>query len=228
MSTLPAPHSDFGLTVISDIGCPWAHIALHRVGREIGTRGLDVELPLDHRAFPLELVHGRPTSMSEIDRVIRIGMRIEPDAGWAHPDDPWTFPVTMLPALEAVQAAKAQDPQLSATLDRALRRAVFAEWRCVSVFPVVLEVAEQVDGLDVRRLDEEIRTGRARSELWNDLDQLATETPGSPTFVLPDGSVEFNPGLEIEWREHEPVVTDDDPAAIADLVTRAMAMRRAD
>lgn len=224
----PASHADFGLVVVSDIACPWAHIAVHRIGRELRSRGLDDELPLDHRAFPLELVDGHPTSKEALDPVIEIGMRIEPDAGWARPDDPWTFPVTTLPALEAVQAAKAQGPGLSAELDRMLRHAVFAEWRCVSVFPVVLDIAARVDGLDVDVLHEELRTGRPRAELWNDLDRLAAEVPGSPTFVLPDGSVEFNPGIELEWHGDEPVVTRDDPSAIADLVTRAMGMRRAD
>jgi len=224
----PPSRADVGLVIVSDIACPWAHIAVHRVGRELRSRGLDDELPLDHRAFPLELVDGRPTSKAAIDPVVEIGMRIEPDAGWARPQDPWTFPVSTLPALEAVQAAKAQGAGLSAELDRMLRHAVFAEWRCVSVFPVVLEIAGRVDGLDVRRLQEELRTGRPRAELWNDLDRLSDEVPGSPTFVLPDGSVEFNPGLEVESRDGEPVVTHDDPSAVADLVTRALSMRQAD
>lgn len=228
MSETHPLHSDFGLAVISDIGCPWAHIAVHRISEEIRARGLGSELPLDHRAFPLELVDGHPTSKSMIDQVIEIGLRIEPAAGWSHPDDPWRFPVTTLPALEAVQAAKAQGPGLSAELDRALRRAVFAEWRCISVFPVVFEVAAQVDGLDLGQLDEEIRSGRPRSELWNDLDHLASEVPGSPTFVLPDGTIEFNPGVEVEWSEDGPTVTQDDRSAVADLITRALALRRAD
>lgn len=224
----PPTHADFGLTVVSDIGCPWAHIGVYRVEREIRARGLDVELPLDHRAFPLELIHSRPTPAASIDRIVELGLRVEPEAGWSQPGDPWTYPVTTMPALEAVQAAKAQGPQLSADLDRVLRRAMFAEWRCISVFPVVLEVAERVAGLDVAQLDEEIRTGRARSELWNDVDQLASAVPGSPSFVLPDGSVVFSPGLEVEWRGDEPLVVRDDPSAVAELVTRAMSMQRAD
>ncbi|MDW3215782.1 MAG: hypothetical protein R8G01_17430 [Ilumatobacteraceae bacterium] len=221
--------TDFGITVVSDIGCPWAHVAIHRLERERLRRGLDVELPVDHRAFPLELINGRPTPKEVLDREIPLCERLEPDAGWGQPLDPWSFPVSTLPALEAVQAAKEQGAAQSAALDLALRRAMFAEWRCIAVFPVVLEVAAEVEDLDVDRLSVEIRTGRPRAELWADLDQLATEVPGSPTFVLPDGSIVHNPGVEIGTDDDGwPTVERDEPEAIADLVTAALAVGRAD
>ena len=223
------PVSDFGIAVVSDIGCPWARVAIHRLERECRNRGLDVELPLDHRAFPLELINGRPTPKDVLDREIPLCEGLEPDAGWAQPREPWAFPVSTLPALEAVQAAKGQGPAESAALDVALRRAMFAEWRCIAVFPVVFEVASEVDGIDVDRLRDEIRSGRPRAELWQDLDRLEMDVPGSPTFVLPDGSMVHNPGVELGTdAEGSPTIEADDPGAIADLVTAALALRRAD
>ena len=58
---------------------------------------------------------------------------LAPDAGWAmwHAPD-WAFPSTVLPALEAVQAAKEQSWAASEVLDLALRRAFWADSRCIA------------------------------------------------------------------------------------------------
>ena len=114
------------------------------------------------------------------------------------PSDPWSFPVTTLPALQAVQAAKAQNPEISAMLDLELRRAMFRDWRCISVFPILFEVAGELAGLDVARLRSDVAGGEGWAQIWNDLEQLVPLVPGSPTFILPDGSVHHNPGIEVE------------------------------
>jgi predicted DsbA family dithiol-disulfide isomerase len=221
--------SEYGIVVVSDIGCPWAHIAVHRLVAERARRGLTVELPIDHRPFPLELVNGRPTPKDLLDAEIDVCRELEPDAGWSEPDDPWSFPVTTLPALQAVQAAKAQSAEISAMLDHALRTAMFRDWRCISVFPVVFEIAAEVGGLDVARLRSDVASGQGWSQIWSDLEQLVPLVPGSPTFVLPDGSMHHNPGIEVEGiADGEPVVTKHDPGAVAELVERARLHRQAD
>ena len=58
----------------------------------------------------------------------------------------------MLPAMEAVQAAKEQGLAASEALDRGLRRAFWGESRCVSLRHVILEVASETDGLDLAQL----------------------------------------------------------------------------
>ena len=224
--------SDFGITVYSDIACPWAHVAVHRLHRALGDRGMNDEITVDHRAFPLELVNGRPTPKHVLDAEVPVCADLEPDAGWSFDPDPWTYPVSTLPALEAVQAAKEQGAHVSARLDRALRRSMFRDWRCLSVFAVVEEIASTVDGVDVDQLRSTIRSGNARSDLWHQLDEVtASAIPGSPTFVLPDGTTAHNPGVEFHW-EDEPgenlVVDVDDPDAIAGLVDAAIALRPAD
>ncbi len=77
---------------------------------------------------------------------------LAPRAGWqpwAAPDHAW--PVTMLPPMEAVQAAKLQSLAAAEELDRGLRRAFWGESRCISLRHVILEVATECDSVDVGR-----------------------------------------------------------------------------
>lgn len=223
---------DFGITVYSDIACPWAHVGVHRLHRAISDRGVEHEIRIDHRAFPLELVNDRPTPKHILDVETPTCADLEPDAGWSFDPDPWTYPVSTLPALEAVQAAKAQGPHASAQLDRALRRSMFRDWRCLAVFAVVEDIASTVDGIDVDELRSTIRSGSARSDLWHQLDEVnELQIPGSPTYVLSDGTTAHNPGVEFHW-ENEPgetlVIDVDEPEAIGALVDTAITLLPAD
>src|SRR4051794_22061015 len=112
------------VTVWSDVGCPWAMLALHTL-RE-AARGRGRELLVDHRAFPLELFNRSPSPKTLVDaEVVVIAGRV-PELGiqlWNAAE--YTYPATTLPAMEAVQAAK--DPAVgglraSDELDEALRR----------------------------------------------------------------------------------------------------------
>ncbi len=223
---------DFGITVYSDIACPWAHVAVHRLHRAIDERGMEHEIQIDHRAFPLEVVNGRPTPKDVLDAELPACAELAPDAGWSFDPEPWTYPVSTMPALEAVQAAKEQGAHASARLDRALRVAMFRYWRCLAVLAVVEEVAATVDGIDVDRLRSTIRSGSARSDLWHHVDEAdELRIPGSPTFVLSDGTTSHNPGIDFHW-EDEPgrslVIDADEPDAIAGLVDATIALRPAD
>jgi predicted DsbA family dithiol-disulfide isomerase len=224
--------ADFGVVVYSDIACPWAHIAMHRLDRAIRERGVGAEVTIDHRAFPLELINGRPTPKQILDAEIPVCSALEPEAGWSFEPDPWSYPVSTLPALEAVQAAKVQSPDASARLDRELRRAMFDGWRCLAVYPVVFDIAATVEGIDVDGLRDEVRSGRALADVWNQMEAaLDAEVPGSPTFVLPDGSRRHNPGIEFHWEDESGgsiVVDADDPEAIGDLVDATLTLRPAD
>jgi len=232
MAPRSPPQAAHAVVVYSDIGCPWAHIAVHRLHRERLRLGLDREVIVDHRAFPLELVNDRPTPKGLLDVEIEVCARLEPDAGWDQDPPAWTYPVSTLPALEAVQAAKAQDAALSEALDRALRRAFFAQWRCLSVFSEVLDVAQTVDGVDVDALWDEIRSGRPRTDVFQQWDVVSSDRiAGSPTVVLWDGSSHHNPGIDIHWVDgpgSELVVERDDPAVMVDLVERAAALSPSD
>lgn len=121
------------ITVWSDIGCPWATLALHTLHAAAAQRG--AELLIDHRAFPLELFNREPTPkpIIDVELVAIAGLRPELDwRPWPGPDS--TYPVTMLPALEAVQAAKnpAVGGQPSATRQAATDKARSSMWAVAS------------------------------------------------------------------------------------------------
>ncbi|MBW3645362.1 MAG: DsbA family protein [Actinobacteria bacterium] len=215
------------ILVFSDIACPWAGVAVHRLHACRSRLGLDGEVELDHHAFPLELVNQRPISKRVFDAEVPVAGALVPDAGWQmwqRPAAEW--PVTTLPALEAVQAAKAQGLAASAALDLALRRALFAESRCISLRPVVLEVARSCPEVDVTALAEALDDGRARRQVMDDLEWAQTdEVQGSPHLFLADGSDTHNPGVELHWLGAHgrgfPVVDTDDPSVYDDLLRRA-------
>lgn len=222
----PAPGT---IVVFGDIGCPWTHLAVHRLHAARARLGLQDEVVLDHRAFPLELFNRRPTPKRILDAEIPVVGGLDPAAGWQMwQDEPFRWPVTTLPALEAVQAAKAQGLRQSERLDRALRRALFAESRCISLRHVVLEVAAGCEGLDVEALSEAFDTGsgrRAVIDQWHAAE--AGDVQGSPHLFLADGGDLHNPGVEMRWEgEHGvgfPVVVSDDPSVYDDVVRRAAA-----
>jgi predicted DsbA family dithiol-disulfide isomerase len=152
------------IVIYSDLVCSFAHLAVHRLHRTRAELDLEAAVAFDHRAFPLERfnqqVHPRPGVDSEL---AVLGGRA-PDAGWAmwHAPD-WAYPSTVLPALEAVQAAKEQSWTASEVLDLALRRAFWADSRCIAQRHVILDVARAVarrNLLDVDRLADTMDSGR--------------------------------------------------------------------
>lgn len=227
----PLPVAPGTIVVYSDVGCPWAHLAVYRVLAARKRLGLDGEVVLDHRAFPLELFNRRPTPRRIVSAEVPVVGGLDPHAGWQMwQDDLATWPVTTLPALEAVQAAKAQGLEASERLDRALRVAFFGQSRCISLRHVILDVAAGA-GLDVAALSEALDDGRARRTV---LDQAAaaeeSEVKGSPHLFLADGTEAHNPGVEMSWSgEHGvgfPVVSKDDPGIYEELVHRAATAER--
>ncbi|MDP9458732.1 MAG: dithiol-disulfide isomerase [Actinomycetota bacterium] len=195
------------ITVWSDIGCPWATLALHTLHVRAAHRGQTVLV--DHRAFPVELFNGRPTPKVILDmEIVAIAGR-RPDLGWQMWTGPEsTYPVTMLPAMEAVQAAKA--PHVggllaSDQLDTALRRAFYVEGRCISVHSEILDVAAGGTDVDVAALAEALALGSGRREVY---EQWAVargpEVQGSPHVFTTDGYACHNPGVSYHWTAKPP------------------------
>src|SRR5919106_6048917 len=116
-------------------------------------RRLDLEdaVVFEMHAFPLELFNGPGTRIGSDSEVPVLG-RLEPDAGWQLWNSPdWHYPNTVLLAFEAVHAAREQGGHAAETLDRALRRAFWADSRSIGHHTVILDVARSV-GLDEVRL----------------------------------------------------------------------------
>jgi predicted DsbA family dithiol-disulfide isomerase len=207
-------------------------VAVHRLHVNRERLGLDEQVRFDHRAFPLEIMNRRPTPKRLYDAEIPVAGGLDPDAGWQMwQDDDSNYPVTTLPALEAVQAAKEQSLAASEQLDRALRVAFFGESRCISMRHVILEVAEKCDRVDADVLAEAIDTGRARASVLEQAREAErSEVQGSPHVFLSDGFSVHNPGLELRWAGRKgagfPIVTSDDPGVYETILQRAAATGR--
>jgi predicted DsbA family dithiol-disulfide isomerase len=214
------------IAIYSDLGCPWAHLAVARLHRARREAGLDDAVRFDHRSFPLEVVNRQPTPKKVFEAEVPVVGALEPEAGWQVWQGPESaFPVTTLPALEAVQAAKAQGLAASERLDRGLRIAFYGQSRCISLRHVILEVAGEC-GVDGDALADALDRGSARGEVFRHLARAEEDgARGSPHVFLPDGGEAHNPGVTMHWQgghgEGFPVIDADDPAAHARLVRRA-------
>jgi predicted DsbA family dithiol-disulfide isomerase len=231
METTSAPtprvEVDPGTVVVySDMGCPWAHVAVWRLREAQRRLRLGGSVHLDHRVFPLELFNSQPTPRPGAGE-LGFCMQLAPRAGWqawSSPDLAW--PVTMLPPMEAVQAAKEQSLAASEELDIGLRRAFWGESRCISLRHVILEVASRCEAVDLETLADAIDSGRARHRLFEQWNVAKTDAVrGSPHLFTADGFAAQNPGLELDWREEAgewiPALVRDDAAIYEQIVRRA-------
>ena len=217
------------IAVWSDLGCPWSHAVVWRLHDARRRLGLEGRVRFDHHAFPLELFNNEPTPRRRTEAEWPVAAQLAPRAGWqawSGPEHAW--PVTMLPPMEAVHAAKLQSLASSEELDRGLRRAFWGESRCISLRHVILEVANECASLDVAALAEALDDGRARRSLLADwATARGGEVLGSAHLFAPDGTNAQNPGIRIGWVGDDgsgggaAVVEADDPAAIDDFVRRA-------
>ncbi len=214
------------VVVFSDMGCPWAHVAVWRLHEARRRLRLGDAVRFDHRVFPLELFNSQPTQRPGAAE-LGFCMRLAPHAGWqpwSAPESAW--PVTMLPPMEAVQAAKEQSLGASEELDIGLRRAFWGESRCISLRHVILEVASQCGSVDLATLADAIDSGRARRRLIEQWEVAKTDAvSGSPHLFAADGFAAQNPGLELDWREEDgdwiPTLVRDDAAIYEQIVRRA-------
>lgn len=190
------------VTVWSDIGCPWATLALHTLHAAAERRGC--ELIIDHRAFPLELFNSQPTPKFILDAEIVAIAAQQPHLGWRLWSGPeWTYPVTTLLALEAVQAAKAPAVgglRASDELDAALRHAFYAEGRCISIPSIVLDIATSCPHVDADALAGAIARGAGRAEVYAQWEiARGPQVQGSPHLFAVGGYAVHNPGANYRW-----------------------------
>jgi hypothetical protein len=78
------------IVVFSDIGCPWAHVAVWRLHDARRRLGLEGRVAFDHRVFPLELFNSQPTPRDELAVEWEACAALTPRAGWQAwnaPDD---------------------------------------------------------------------------------------------------------------------------------------------
>lgn len=191
------------VTMWSDVGCPWASLALHTLQAAAARAG--VQLMIDHRAFPLELFNRRGTPKPIIDAEVVAIAGLRPELGWR----PWTapdstYPVTTLPAMAAVQAAKVDQVGGlvgSDELDAALRHAFYADGRCISILSEIIEIAATCPSVDADALNEALALGagiREVHEQWRTAQRPCIA--GSPhLFISADHTGLNNPGVDYHW-----------------------------
>jgi predicted DsbA family dithiol-disulfide isomerase len=216
------------IAVWSDLGCPWSHAVIWRLWDARRRLGLTERVRFDHHAFPLELFNNEPTPRAPREAEWPVAASLAPRAGWqswSAPEHEW--PVTMLPPMEAVQAAKLQSLAAAEALDRGLRRAFWGESRCISLRHVILGIATETDAVDAVALAQALDDGRGRRALFDDWAVARTdEVRGSAHLFAPDGTNDQNPGIAIGWTDDGSAtgtyrIEADDPAAIERLVRRA-------
>ena len=215
------------ITLWSDVTCPWATLAVIRLHDTRRRLGLDDTVAFDLKAFPLELINGRTTPRLVVDAEIAAVGALAPSFGWQiWQGELEAYPGTVLLALEAVQAAKAQSFRASEQLDLGLRRAFFAESRNVGSRHDILDVAKGCDAVDLEALTAALDDGRARRAVidqWHDAER--SDVKGSPHVFLADGTNLHNPGIATHWEGAKPggfpVIDADDPSVYEDLLRRA-------
>lgn len=219
------------IVVYTDVACGWSTVALHALARARAEAGLDGTVSFDLRLFPLEDVNRFPIPKRYLDAELPVFGALEPDLGvvpWQ--EDPATWPVTSLPANEAVHAAKLQSLGASEQLDMALRLAFFRESRCIALRHEILDVASGCAAVDADALGEALDDGRARGRMWADARAHRDAVQGSPHLFLADGHEVHNPGIELRWQGDPgagfPVVDSYEPAVFDELVRRAAATER--
>jgi predicted DsbA family dithiol-disulfide isomerase len=212
------------VVVYTDVACPWSTVGLHRFYAARSRLGLDERVRVELRLFLLEDVNGGPVPRRMLDAEMPVVGPLEPGLGlasWRGEPDAW--PVTSLPANEAVHAAAAQSSRAAEQLDMALRLALFRDGRCISLLHEIVDVARGCDLVDADALAVALEDGRARGPMIADYRRHRNDVQGSPHFFLPDGSDVLNPGIELHEQEDAgyPVVDADDPSTHEDLVRRA-------
>ena len=213
------------IVVYADIACPWAHLAVYRLHAARAKLDLADRVRFDIRSFPLELFNDRPTPKKTLDAESRVLGGLDPGAGWQTWDRRDSeYPVTSLPALEAVQVAKEQSLLASEQLDRRLRVGFFGESRVISMRHEILALAAECDAVDVDALAAAFDSGRGRPAVMEQK-KIAEgdEVNGSPHVFLPDRTDAHNPGIDMEWDKelYAPVVHSDEPEIYLELVERA-------
>jgi predicted DsbA family dithiol-disulfide isomerase len=216
MGRLEFERSDMAvITVWSDMFCPWGYVVGLRLRRMRDELGVDVSF--DFRAWPLDVTF-RPQQANRVRAEIVALAQHEPGAFTLYEGD---LPTSSVLASEAQKWGYSYGDEVGEYFDLAIRRAMFLHSRNLGVQSELLAVAT-TEGLDAGALAEALSLGTYRAEVKADIEEgRALPVEGSPTLVLPDGSVFSNPGFEIHRVREIPIIMGDHLSTIEDLVRRA-------
>lgn len=174
------------LEVFADVRCPFTHVGLRRLVER--RQVLHAGVTLHVRAWPLELVNGKPLDVNVIEEEIQaLRAQVAPDlfAGFS----PATFAATSLPALALTAAAYDRGDTMGEAVALALRGAMFEEGRDIADPEVLAGVAHRYD----LAWSEDDFAARVLDE-WSD--GASRGVIGSPHFFVGDEGW-FCPVLDI-------------------------------
>jgi predicted DsbA family dithiol-disulfide isomerase len=183
----------------SDPYCPYAYLTTFRLRRLLTEPAYKDRVRVRPRALAVERDTKRPARKPVIEAEARHLMLLEPDIPyqpWSRPD--WEWPVSSLPALEAVKCAEAQGLDAAWAMDWAVRTAFFAESACPTMRDTLVDCAKR-SGIHVPRFEEDWDSGRFRRVVLHETDEgwYKRDFNVSPNLVLPDGRAIENPGGQL-------------------------------
>jgi predicted DsbA family dithiol-disulfide isomerase len=213
------------VTIWSDVHCPWAVVAVHRLRAARAADDLDVVF--DPSPWPLELVNGSGAPYDIVTQEVAALASHEPELFSAFSGR--SRPSTFLPAFELIAVARRLSGLRAAEdLDYQLRVAFFRDSVDLSVRAglgeAVRAAADSNRALDPEAVLAQWDTGSGRAEVLADYERSRRlPIEGSPQVFWPDGTTSHNPGMTNHyWLRGIPRITSTDPAAPARLLQAAL------
>jgi predicted DsbA family dithiol-disulfide isomerase len=200
------------IEVFADIGCPFTHVGLRRLVDERAARGRD-DVVMRVRAWPLEIVNGRPLDPTFIAE------EIDDIRGQAAPDlftgfDVDAFPATSIPALAVTAAAYLVDDRTGEAVALAIRDLLFERGQDVAD-PTVLAAVAHDHGVDVPVDADQL-------VLADHHEGVARGVIGSPHFFVAAGGF-FCPALDVSRDANGHLRVHADPAGFDAFLTTVFA-----
>lgn len=172
------------IEVFADVWCPFAYASLRRVLQARSDGRFDEGVVV--RAWPLELVNGKPLDPEKVAEEI-IELRRTVDSGAFLGFDQATFPKTTLPALRLSSAAYAAGVETGERVAMELRERLFERGEDISDDAVLAAVAD-AHGIDPA-------SGARPEDEWDDGKRRGVQ--GSPHYFT-DGGGFFCPSMDIK------------------------------
>ena len=176
--------------VFADILCPFTHVGLHTLIDRRTERGLS-EPRLRIRAWPLELINGKPLDPHHIDaEIVALRGSVRPDLFAGFSID--TFPMTSMAAFALTAAAdRSGDPVVIEEVGMALRDALFEQGLDIGRPEVVEAIARR---FSLEPLNPDDTEAAVRAD-WDEGKRRGVV--GSPHFFTGQDDGWFCPGLDI-------------------------------
>ena len=172
------------IEVFADVWCPFAYVSLRRVLQARADGRFDEGVLV--RAWPLELVNGKPLDPAKVaEEIIELRRTVDPGAFLGFDEE--NFPKTTLPALRLSSAAYATDPATGERVAMELRERLFEHGEDISDDAVLAAVAEAY-GVDPSR-------GARPEDEWDEGKRRGVQ--GSPHYFT-DGGGFFCPSMDIK------------------------------